>query len=169
MSKTCKRGGGKAEMNLTPMIDVTFQLIIFFMLTNQIASEESVTMIVPRLEDPKVQELETESRVVVNVVPPDYNEKERKGDMATILGATDGSAKNVRVGLDDFTFDDLGGLTNALKIRADQAKAKGQEIDVILRADCGTFYDQVIPIMDAITAAGIATVKITAYIEGESK
>ncbi|MBS0208240.1 MAG: biopolymer transporter ExbD [Planctomycetes bacterium] len=33
-----KRAAEEAEMDMTPMIDVTFQLLIFFMLTNQLAN-----------------------------------------------------------------------------------------------------------------------------------
>jgi biopolymer transport protein ExbD len=40
-------GGGSMDINMTPMIDCTFQLIIFFILTAQIASEEVAKVAVP--------------------------------------------------------------------------------------------------------------------------
>ena len=37
---------------MTPMIDIVFQLIVFFMLVNNIISDENAVMIVPELEKP---------------------------------------------------------------------------------------------------------------------
>jgi biopolymer transport protein ExbD len=53
-----------AEVDLTPMIDVTFQLIIFFMVVTQITSQENVNLRLPDAlaandEDPRAQKLFT--------------------------------------------------------------------------------------------------------------
>jgi hypothetical protein len=47
--RTHRREGeaGSAELDLTPMIDVTFQLIIFFMVVSQITSQENVDLRLP--------------------------------------------------------------------------------------------------------------------------
>src|SRR5690606_20887882 len=78
-SKIHKRGLAKVSMNMTPLIDVTFQLILFFMLINNIASDESIKLKVPQLDDPKTQELGEVSRVIVSVASGnlDYNDDER--------------------------------------------------------------------------------------------
>jgi biopolymer transport protein ExbD len=43
------RRGNKMEINLTPMIDVTFLLLIFFMTVNQVSKAESERVEPPRL------------------------------------------------------------------------------------------------------------------------
>ena len=47
MSSVFKRGNAKIEANLTPMIDVTFLLIVFFVLVSQIVEVENVPMSLP--------------------------------------------------------------------------------------------------------------------------
>ena len=55
--------------NLTPMIDVTFLLIIFFVLVSQIVEVENVDLGLPSPEDPASQLAGEQQRVVINVVP----------------------------------------------------------------------------------------------------
>ena len=57
---------------MTPLIDVTFLLIIFFMIISNFISEQSVEMIVPGLTESTARELESPRRVVVNVAPGTY-------------------------------------------------------------------------------------------------
>ena len=56
-SQVFKRGPVTPQMNITPLIDVVFLLIIFFMLVTNIIAEEAVEMIVPQLDDPVTREL----------------------------------------------------------------------------------------------------------------
>jgi len=60
-----------AEVDLTPMIDVTFQLIIFFMVVTQITSQENVNLRLPDAlaaneEDPQAKKIFT-----VHIAPVD--------------------------------------------------------------------------------------------------
>jgi len=67
------------EFNMTPMIDVTFQLIIFFILAGSFASLEFIRMTVPELwAESLLMDLERPNRVVVNL--PAYPEEEIKKD-----------------------------------------------------------------------------------------
>ena len=66
MSIVIKRGPRAPQMNMTPLIDVVFQLILFFMLVNNIVAEESIQMIVPLLEDPETQQLGDVHRIVIS-------------------------------------------------------------------------------------------------------
>src|SRR5262252_1271179 len=47
--RLCKRHGTKLEINMTPMIDVTFLLLIFFMTVNQVSKANSERVELPRL------------------------------------------------------------------------------------------------------------------------
>jgi len=158
VSKVFKKGAVAPEMNMTPLIDVVFQLIIFFMLVNDIVGQEAVQMIVPQLTDPKTREVgEMESRVVVNIAPSPYMPGDRKGD--NVLN-TDGRAVHVVIGLEQFDIDNLAGMTAFLQ----DFKAKSPDGEVLLRADAALRYDNVQPVMMAITAAGISKINLVAYM-----
>ncbi len=53
--------------NLTPMIDVTFLLIIFFVLVSQIVEVENADLDLPRPEQAASELPSEQSRVVINV------------------------------------------------------------------------------------------------------
>lgn len=158
MSKVIQRGAVAPSMNITPLIDVVFLLIIFFMLVNNIVSEETVDMILPEVDDPQTRELGEVDRIVVNIAPEPFT---RDGRQNFPLSHT-GTAAYVKVGVGTgsrFEVGDLPGITEALK----QAKAEQPDVQVLLRADGAIYYDQVQPIMAAVTAAGIETVNLVAY------
>jgi biopolymer transport protein ExbD len=155
-SKIFQRGPTKPQMNITPLIDVVFLLIIFFMLVNNIISEQSVEMIVPQLDEPTTRELDDTSRIIVNIAPAVYAHLERADN--TLL--FDGEARFIRVGLETFAADDLDGVTAALI----DAKAENPGVEVVLRSDGALYYDVVQPVMGAITRAGIDKINLVAYM-----
>ncbi|MEM8739484.1 MAG: biopolymer transporter ExbD [Planctomycetota bacterium] len=162
MSQVIRRGAVTPRMNITPLIDVVFLLIIFFMLVNNIVSEETVDMILPRVEEPETRPLGEVDRVVVNIAPQPFT---RAGRAAFPLSHT-GEAAYVKVGTGTgsrFEVGDLAGITAALR----RAKAEQPEIEVLLRADGAVYYGQVQPIMGAVRAAGIETVNLVAYMPDE--
>ena len=69
MSTIYKRGNAEISANLTPMIDVTFLLIVFFVLVSQIVEVENVEMELPKPTEPLTEKLGEEQRAVINVVP----------------------------------------------------------------------------------------------------
>ncbi len=157
MSKVHQRGPAKPEMNITPLIDVVFLLIVFFMLVNKIVAEENVEMVVPDLADPKTFELGEVDRVVVNVAPMP-GVRDRNNPLMW-----DGEPAYVTVSLTRFNVGDLDGITNALQA----AKANNPEVEVLLRADSALYYEAVQPIMGAITGAGISKVNLVAFLPDE--
>ena len=50
MSSIFRRGPAQAQANITPMIDVVFLLIVFFVLVSQIVDLESVDLDLPTPE-----------------------------------------------------------------------------------------------------------------------
>jgi biopolymer transport protein ExbD len=156
-------------MDMTPMIDVTFQLIIFFMLINNIISEETVEMIVPKLEDPKTYELSEVKKVTVNVAPVELPSVDERRDLDNPLQAP-GDASSVHVGMDRFDVGDRDGIAEAIKadvtLMNSRAKAEGNEatVEVLLRADGVLYYDAVEPVMGDITRAEISKVNLVAYL-----
>ncbi len=63
---------GGAEPDLTPMIDIVFQLVIFFLVANDLTRKEVEELKLPQAlygEEDLAQEKET--RVIVNILKPD--------------------------------------------------------------------------------------------------
>ncbi len=166
-SKIFHRGPTSPEMNMTPLIDVTFQLIIFFMLVNNIIAEESVQMFVPQLANPKTREMGEMERIVVNVKPVEFTRNNRDMDEPANW---DASAIGVKVGLRDFAVGDSEAITEALKqavSESPRAEDGKSTLEVLLRADAAIRYDEIQPVMAAITAAQIGKIHLVAYMPDE--
>ena len=58
------RRGGKLEINMTPMIDVTFLLLIFFMTVNQVSKMNAEPLELPHLKGSQDQ---SEALITINV------------------------------------------------------------------------------------------------------
>ena len=155
-SQVFKRGAVTPHMNITPLIDVVFLLIIFFMLANNIVAKESVEMVVPKLEEPRTHDLGDIDRVVVNIVP----EPGSRPDDATDFY---GQPRYVQIGLSRYEVDDLAGITDALRA----AKEANPLVEVLLRADAALYYDSVAPVMTAVTDAQIVKVNLVAFLPEE--
>ena len=158
MSKVTERGAVTPTMNITPLIDVVFLLIIFFMLVNNIVTEEVVEMELSQLDGSKAREIGELNRVVVNIAPQDFS---RDGRQEAPLEHV-GTPAYVKVGTGSnsrFELGDIEGITGRLR----EVQATNPEVEVLLRADAAIFYNEVRPIMNAVTAAGIETVNLVAY------
>lgn len=55
-------------MNMTPLIDVTFLLLTFFMLASHFASSEKVEMALPRPDHNQAVDRKFRDRVVINLI-----------------------------------------------------------------------------------------------------
>jgi biopolymer transport protein ExbD len=137
------REPAKLELNLTSMMDVVFQLIIFFLLINNMSSAE-----LPKLKPPEPVESKAiepdpnERRVIINVIPE----------------GTTGRVERLRIGIRDIAAGDYGVLTDLLKIE----KETNEKVQIDLRADASVYYEHVQPVMNAITAAGISRINLVA-------
>jgi biopolymer transport protein ExbD len=117
LSKRTHRGG--LEINMTPMIDVTFLLLIFFMTVNQVSKANRAEVELPPAKGSQDQ---SEGSLVVNV--------DRAGAIE-VSGST-------------ISLFDLGTLVNAELARVNDEPSR---IKVVLRADrrgtCRTVNDVV--------------------------
>ena len=162
MSSVTPRGSVAPSLNITPLIDVVFLLIIFFMLVSNITSEEAVEMVLPDLEDAVTSELGDEKRIVINIAPKPN--RDRKLGMEGNPLDHEGEAAYVKIGaVARFEMNELPKMTEALRsLREDRP-----DVPVLLRADSALYYSSVTPVLNAITAAGIADVKLIAYLPEE--
>jgi len=119
---------GQADFNMTPMIDVVFLLIIFFLVSSHLAKQEA-QMPLPLPTAKSGQEIidDQQPRVVVNI----------EADGSLILAGR-------RVPQDQ--------LTNRL---ATERARSGDSIELRIRCDRETPYANVKPVMLAATEAGI--------------
>lgn len=125
----------KTGANLTPMIDMTFLLVVFFILVSRITSVEQVPLELPSPINPAANPAPEAPRIVVNV-PADEE------------GRPMGAMFDQRV----YSLDPsgLGELANTVAGRLESIP----ELQVNLRADRRLRYDVVEPVMDALARAG---------------
>jgi biopolymer transport protein TolR len=156
MSKVFRRGNVTPEMNMTPLIDVTFQLIIFFMLVNNIVADQVVEMIPPTLVEPKTRELKEENQLIINVAPADFRFTDRLGKELV----HDGKAKFVQIRSLRIPLEEPDRMTEAIKAELEANPG----IEVVLRADAAIYYEDVQIVMAAIAAAQVQQVNLVAYM-----
>ncbi len=136
MSATCKRGPARIEANLTPLIDVTFLLIVFFVLVSQIVELENVDLDLPAPTNPVSELAGDEQRAVINIVP------KPGGDILEYrLGGKSYAADR----------DGLAAITARLALMYENNPG----LSVNLRADASTHYRWVEPIMQAVSSAAL--------------
>jgi biopolymer transport protein ExbD len=156
-----KKGRPQIAFNMTPMIDCTFQLIIFFILTTQIASADYVRVELPRPDNNVAKEYEL-NKAVVNVVP--YSKKHVAAD-----SSLRGAAMEYRLGADRFRKEQVGQLVGALtrlrrerELRKAAGGGKAGQFVVELRADRSIYVSEVEPVFQALRAARLGRMYITA-------
>ncbi|MGB2966204.1 MAG: biopolymer transporter ExbD [Phycisphaerae bacterium] len=143
MARVAKsRGGGEVGFNMTPMIDIIFNLLIFFMLISQFEQLkiEPVTLPVARAAESK--DPREYVNVVINIVK---DPSSSYGGIVKIMG-------------DVVSSDISRGIENSelaqLLIRKKETKGK-RELNVILRADEDIAYEDVARVMLCAGRAGI--------------
>jgi len=154
------RGESRVQFNMTPMIDVTFQLIIFFMLTTQIASAEFVQMKLPKPFKSVAKEIK-ENKAIINVVP--YPEKDIAADESKL-----GLAQRYQVGGERIELHNLEKLVGLLKAKK-AASPDPKHFSVEVRADLRIHYSQIQPILRALQEARMERMRITALVVGRDE
>ncbi len=148
-SSVYQRGPGRVNANLTPMIDVVFLLMTFFMLVAQIQLSERVRVELPDVESGLAGEVEREGVVIVNVVPD---------AMLTEAGG------RYRLGTRTFAGDAAGlaSLEDAVSAARDRLVREGLWAGggVLVRADRATPYERVAPVFGVLSRAGIAEARL---------
>ena len=97
MAKRKTAEGSAVDFNMTPMIDVTFQLIIFFILAGQMVNDKIKALIPPEPYESLAAEMLGDSVVIVNIVSsagsdptrPDSEAREAEMCYAVMAHVTD--------------------------------------------------------------------------------
>ncbi|MCK4276396.1 MAG: biopolymer transporter ExbD [Phycisphaerae bacterium] len=147
-------GAGEVAFNMTPLIDCTFQLIIFFILASQMASESltPLQLHLP-LRSRAIRGPKAPSRVIVNVICT-ADPHETDGTAAASHYEIDG----VRIDLDD-----TARLQREFARRKAKSAAPGFAVEI--RADKRVDYGSVFAVITAARRADIPKMNVTALLE----
>ena len=167
MSGTTNIGGkgppGDISFNYIPLIDVTFNLIIFFVLTSEIATAQKAQVLVPNPHVPQAvpRDAMSNNSVIVAVLSQAAYRKD-----ATDATAAEAFRYEVdgQVVADDSTIDEL--VARIKKKRVDHEEflaTSGQkgEFFVEIRADKRLAFGKVQKVIEAIAGAGIPKMAIS--------
>jgi len=132
MRRAKPESSGAVTFNMTPMIDIVFNLLIFFVLTAQFASLEVEEVVLPPSTTAELMDYTNYRNVVVNIVRPE-------APSIVVMGRT-------------FNYLEL---TEHLKMLRRSALDDGQQMNVILRADRKIPYEDVARVMLAAGGAEI--------------
>ncbi len=155
--------GNRLQLQLTPMIDCTFQLILFFLLTTQMAGQELPDLLLHEPEKPMSSALAPDagrrSHVTVNVLTRYKAPKDERDPNFSIV------ADRYQVGLDMVSAghpEAFSRLTELLRSRKSSAGGDAAEFWVEIRADRDIRYGDVESVMQAASDAGIERMSLTA-------
>jgi len=158
-----ERGAAVIDFNMTPMIDVTFQLILFFILVGQVASDALAKMELAKPEKSQAIKMEmagSATKVIINVVSKAMVEDKK---VRTFLA---GQVDHYLVGGQPFGVGDEDAIIRVLEQElAKLPEAKRGEFFVEVRADRRVFFSGVEPVIGAAVDAGVQRMNITALLD----
>ena len=134
------------DMDLTPMVDVTFQLLIFFMVTASFALQKSIDVPTP---DP---------------------DKKGASQQLQILEDLEGSSIRVQIDaanaimIDEEPLGDLARLPEALKDKM----RKEQKTEILITAHAQSLHRSVISVIDAANGVGMQKIRLVSR-QGKSE
>ena len=166
--------GANIEVNMTPMIDCTFQLIIFFILTAQMASQDLAKLVVHKPYDSMALSTETKqgmdvnkpNQVTVNIVN-EYGDKKDNRDpgLSAVPVCYKIAARTIEIG----DMETLIDIFKQRKAYAEKAGYKEGDFYIEIRADKDVEFAGIEPVMLAATQAGISKMNLTAIVDEKMK
>jgi biopolymer transport protein ExbD len=141
-----KNVGRGIGFNMTPMIDVVFLLIIFFMVVSQVVSSEMELMNLPHPFRSQAVELTSREKLTLSLV-----------------GNGAGGISRIKVGGNPVHSD--ASLLQLLVESGRSAKARRAELQIVLRADKDIQFRHVRRVMGVIAESGLEFLGIGAEIE----
>ncbi len=131
----------EVSVNLTPLIDVVFLLLIFFMVTTTFTRDTNLLINLPEA-----------SGEIIDIVP----------EQIEVMVAQNGSyAVNGR----GLVNTQLATLMDAIE----EMSEGDRSLPVIITADANTSYQSVVTVMDAVAQLGFSQLNIATSQEGEEQ
>ncbi|MCY2931124.1 MAG: biopolymer transporter ExbD [Planctomycetota bacterium] len=157
------KGGAALNINLTPMIDCTMLLVIFFLLTTEIASSNFTALDLPKPTNPIAKPLDTANRVVINVLP--YSDAE----IAKMPAGRQEAARHEAARYDmepyRYTRETLGKLKGDLATAAAGKNCSLADLTLVIRSDAKIDYTSVEFIISIAQTTGIKKVQLATWID----
>jgi biopolymer transport protein ExbD len=138
---------GSLEFNMTPMIDVTFLLIIFFLVSSHLAK----------------QEVQLELDLPTAASGQEANDEHEEARRVTVNVQADGA---MHLGSETVTSQEL---TERLAFEGRQATGQGEDLEVRIRCDRSVPYRAIEPIMLACARGGVWRVTFAVVHKEESE
>ncbi len=114
--------------NMTPMIDVIFLLIVFFVAVSQIVDRDAVLFELPAINDSAASEIGNDEKVIVN-----------------LIGNVDGQVSEIQVGGHYIFIDDAEMLNRIVSTRLN-----GGANEIHIRAERTVAYQYVYEVFESI-------------------
>jgi biopolymer transport protein ExbD len=121
--------------NLTSLIDVTFLLIVFFVMVSKINEVERWELELPQLPKALTEAPDDDQRAVINVIP----------------APAGGGVQGYRVGLAEFAGDEAG--LAAMTAHLAGLYQTTPNVNINVRADRATHYEFIEPALSAVASA----------------
>lgn len=124
------------DVNITPLIDVVFLLLIFFMVSTTFERESEIRIALPEASEEQLQ-----AREDIILVSIDVHEQ-------------------VHIGDEPLADKDVTGISAALKQQVDVVG----DVPIVIRADAAVSHQAVIKVMDAARQAGLVNITFATRI-----
>ena len=131
------------NFNITPLVDIVFQLIVFFMVVSQVVSARNQTLQVPRPDRSQAREQSPDKYTVINL-------------FAGPAGTIDTIKVNAMV------LPDLPALADLL---LQHSRRFDGRMKLLVRADRQIRYAHVRGVLEVISNAGIGSVELAAQCQ----
>lgn len=153
------KGGQALNINLTPMIDCTMLLVIFFLLTTEIASSNFQQIDLPTPTASKAKDMLAMNRVIINVLcDPKDPKKVSKFQIEPEEYDPPPPPDKPRTG----RYTDVDRMTARLAELLKNSPNK-EDFTVVIRCDQRIEMFQMEPVFPCIQVAGIKKVQVAAF------
>src|SRR5262245_15573454 len=160
MSHSASSHGGACEPNLTPLLDLVLQILMFFMVTVNFATEQNAGD-VPLPESQTARPLTkegTKDPIFVNLL---YNDTERKHEVILPLRyRIDRNGKSVPLP----PMTQAEARREMQKLHEDLSRAGDVKNQVIIRAHRDAQYNEVFQVLQSCSDAGFRNLKVRAMV-----
>ncbi len=157
---------GEVSFNVVPLVDVAFLMILFFILTSQLANNAMSALNLSSVVDAQAPKIKDKDKTLANKVIVNITSSEPIGGADGLLdtGARAGQARQYEVSGNPVALEDIEKLTRMIKAHRDDSVKKGvkpEDFIVVIRADRRVSYEFVSPVMLAAAGAGVSKMEVT--------
>jgi len=132
------------SFNITPLVDIVFQLIVFFMVVSQVVSGHNESMRVPDPDRSQADKQSADKYTVVN-----------------LFASAGGTVGKIKVNAT--ILPNIPALTDLLLRHSEQFK--GNKTKLLVRADQQIQYRYVRQVLQAISNAGVSSLELAAQLK----